>query len=102
MRRSAPRRAGACSMPRRDRMSPSRLPRFRGARRWRCSFGADLINGSSNIIRLPDKMHWNINGYYSSKLSWTNGLTVRDWLKDQSFDDQHRRGIDVITRYLYG
>ena len=47
-------------------------------------FGAEKIHNTKNLIKLPHgkgSVHAGISGYYSSKQKFTNGLTVREWLK---------------------
>ena len=52
-------------------------------------FGAEKIHNTNNLIKLPHgkgSIHTKISGYYSSKQPFSDGLTVRDWLKSQSFE----------------
>ena len=62
-------------------------------------FGAEKIHNTNNLIRLPHgkgSIHAKISGYYSSKKPFSNGLTVRDWLKSQSFEQQYKFGIKTL------
>jgi len=38
-------------------------------------------------------------GYYSSKQYFTDGQTVRNWLKPQSFEDQYNFGIQILKDF---
>ena len=41
-----------------------------------------------------------ITGYYANKgFDFTNGLSVRDWLKDQSFETQYEFGIKTLKDF---
>lgn len=62
-------------------------------------FGAQKIHNTKNLIRLPNgkgSIHAKVSGHYSSKPSFANGLTVRDWLKTQSFEKQYEYGINKL------
>jgi hypothetical protein len=56
-------------------------------------FNLNPVEGSTNQIKA---------NYYSSKLLFTNGLTVRDWLNAQSFIDQYQFGMDVLCQIKSG
>lgn len=62
-------------------------------------FGSLSINNTKNLIPLPREVHAQISGYYSSKLDFTGGLTVRQWLSTKSFDFQYQFGADVVRRF---
>ena len=65
-------------------------------------FGAKKIHNTNNLVLLEHgkgKIHNKISGYYSSKQPFTGGKTVRDWLKDKSFDEQHKFGIKVMKQF---
>ena len=65
-------------------------------------FGAQKIHNINNVVRLPHgkgSIHAKISGYYSSKPKYTNGLTVRDWLKTKSFEEQYEFGRKVLKGY---
>ena len=61
-------------------------------------FSVQQINNTNNLIELTPSQHSQISGYYSSKPSFTNGLTVRDWLAGQSFETQYQFGIDYLKQ----
>ena len=65
-------------------------------------FGAPKIHNTQNLIRLPNgkgSIHAKISGYYSSKQKFTNGLTVRDWIKTQSYETQYKFGIETLKKF---
>ena len=61
-------------------------------------FSQTDINGNSNLIEIPQKLHHKISGYYSSKPPEMGGLRVRDWLAGKPIEFQRQFGIDVIER----
>lgn len=66
----------------------------------RSGFTPQMIHNTNNIVPVNRNIHHKISGYYSSKLSFTNGLTVRDWLAGQSFEAQYNFGIGVYLEIL--
>ena len=68
-------------------------------------FSQTDIQGNSNLIDIPYKLHRLISGHYSSKQPYTDGERVRDWLAGKSFEYQFQYGIDKLNelgRELYG
>jgi hypothetical protein len=64
-------------------------------------FGFHALNSSSNLILLPTEVHRKVSAAYSSsKLPGVKGLTLRDWLKLKSFDDQHRHGVRIVNKIM--
>ena len=62
-------------------------------------FGAKKIHNTNNLIKLPHgkgSIHAKISGFYSSKQRFTNGLTVREWLKTQSYEQQYKFGVEKL------
>ncbi len=49
-------------------------------------FGAEALQSTSNIIRVPQIWHERMSAYYSEK--WPGGGTVRDYVNSLSWDDQ--------------
>lgn len=67
-------------------------------------FGSEAIHNTNNIIALPHgkgSIHALISGHYSSKATFTNGLTVREWLRSKSFDEQYNYGVNILKYYGY-
>lgn len=53
-------------------------------------------------MRLPGgkgSIHAKISGYYSSKQRFTDGMTVREWLSTQSYEDQYSFGINKLIEF---
>ena len=65
-------------------------------------FGPEKIHNTNNIIKIPGgkgSLHAKISGYYSSKRKFTGGLTVRQWLRTKSFEEQYKFGIKILKKY---
>jgi len=60
-------------------------------------FGAAAIHSTDNVVSVSWADHIRISAYYSSKRPFTGGLTVRQWLKGQSWEDQYSFGRDVLS-----
>ena len=59
-----------------------------------------MIHNTSNLIQIEKLIHYKISGYYTNTTyEFTGGLSVRDWLANQSFIEQYNFGIDVIRKY---
>ena len=65
-------------------------------------FGAESIHNTNNLVEIPKELHYKINGYYNSKPLELGGLTVRDWLKTQSFEAQYEYGLEIVQKALNG
>jgi len=65
-------------------------------------FGAEAIHNTNNLVRLPHgkgTLHNKISGYYSSKQPFTNGKTVRGWLRNKPFSEQYNFGIQKLKDF---
>jgi RHS repeat-associated protein len=65
-------------------------------------FGPEAIHNTENLVNLPHgpgTIHNQISGFYSSKQPFTGGLTVRQWLSTQSFEEQSVFGRNVIQQF---
>ena len=63
-------------------------------------FASEIINNTNNIIAVDKVTHRLISGYYSTKsFAFTSGLSVRDWLAGQSFEEQYEFGKNVLNRF---
>lgn len=62
-------------------------------------FGSETIHNTKNVVALLKDVHYKISGYYSSKQIFTNNMTVREWLRSQTFEDQYQFGLDVLKRF---
>ena len=67
----------------------------------RSGFPKELVNSPQNLAPVPTKVNQLKADFYSSKQQFSNSLTVRDWLSGQSFEEQHRFGLNVL-RLLTG
>lgn len=62
----------------------------------RSGFVSEQIHNAENLQDVPAELNQiKANYCYSSKDFFTNGLTVRDWLNGQSFEDQWNFGMQV-------
>lgn len=60
------------------------------------------VHNVNNIVAIPhgkESIHAKISGHYSSKPSFTNGLTVRQWLTEKSFEEQFEYGMKILKQY---
>lgn len=62
------------------------------------------VHNVNNIIALPhgkDSVHEKISEYYSliPSSGFTNGLTIRQWLKGKSFQQQFDFGMNILKLY---
>ena len=65
-------------------------------------FGAERIHNINNMVKLPHgkgSIHAKVTGYYNSKPEFTNGLTVRNWLKTKNYEEQFEFGIKVLESF---
>lgn len=68
-------------------------------------FGAQAIHNTGNLVRLEHStgsIHQEITNFYNSlqpELTGTIALTVRGWLRTQSFAEQQDFGIRVIIAF---
>lgn len=65
-------------------------------------FGDQAVNNTANIRGVARGVNQAIADYFSSKQDFTNGLTVREWLKGQSWTDQFEFGLEILKRVLNG
>jgi hypothetical protein len=61
--------------------------------------GAENIQNTLNVIKLPQGLHRKISAYYSSIQSFTGGKTVRQWLSTKSFQEQYKFGIKKLKEF---
>ena len=65
----------------------------------RSGFSSKLINSVGNAISVSKDIHTKISAHYSSKQSFTNGKTVRDWLNKQPFQKQYEYGSKILRQF---
>lgn len=63
-------------------------------------FGQRPIQSVENIIALPIEAHRRLNGFYSSKQSFSEPKTVREWLRGESFEAQYEFAMRQLKRVL--
>jgi hypothetical protein len=65
-------------------------------------FGAEAVHNTGNLIRIEHgkgSMHQEITNFYNSvqpEITGSSNITVREWLGNQSFEEQQDFGIRVI------
>ena len=65
-------------------------------------FGAKAIHNLHNIVRISNgakSLHSKITGFYNSIQDFTDGLTVREWLSTQSYEEQWKFGLEKLTEF---
>ena len=62
-------------------------------------FGPEAIHNTQNLIRMDARIRGLVSKYYSGKDFFTGGQTVRQWLSDQSFEEQMQFGLDTLRRF---
>jgi len=68
-------------------------------------FGAQAINNTNNLIRLPHgagTIHQQVTSFYNSiqpDITGSNTLRVYEWLATRSFEEQWKFGVDLINRF---
>ncbi|WP_375759399.1 hypothetical protein [Corallococcus exercitus] len=64
-------------------------------------FGPQAVHNTENVIAIDEAIHQQISRYYSSKDLVTTGgqMTVRQWMRGQSFQAQRDFGMRILMRY---
>ena len=65
-------------------------------------FKSTQVNNTNNIVSIPSgskSPHSKISEYYGSVQDFTDGKTVREWLKDKSFEEQWEFGVKQLREY---
>ena len=71
------------------------------AKATRSGFDIQDINTVANVRATPkDDVHKAISAYYSSKQSFTDNKTVRDWLNGKSYEEQLQFGLQKWEEYM--
>jgi hypothetical protein len=63
-------------------------------------FGPQAIHTFDNMVPLPNVDHHAISGFFSSSKDFSEGQRVRDWLRGQSFDQQHEFGLKQLRKII--
>ncbi|WP_143178018.1 hypothetical protein [Cystobacter ferrugineus] len=64
-------------------------------------FGAEVIHNTENVIPLGKDLHTRVSAFYSSKNPYvtnSHNLTVREWIRTQSYEAQRSFGLLVIKK----
>ena len=63
-------------------------------------FSSQQINNPSNVIAVDAQTHAKITGYYNTtSYSFTEGLSVRNWLAGKPYPVQYDFGIGVLKMF---
>ncbi|MEO8300101.1 MAG: hypothetical protein ABI574_20100, partial [Burkholderiales bacterium] len=65
-------------------------------------FGEGAIHNTANALPVAGDLHigkGSISAFYSSKQPFTEGMTVRQWLRPQSFDEQYQFGTQILRDF---
>ena len=62
-------------------------------------FKAEIIQNVNNVVNISAETHRKISAFYSSKHSFTEGLTLRNWLAGQSFSVQYEWGLRILKMF---
>jgi hypothetical protein len=65
----------------------------------RSGFDAETIQNVNNVVNISAETHRKISEFYSSKHSFTEGLTLRKWLAGQSFSVQYEWGLRILKMF---
>ncbi len=55
------------------------------------------VYNTQNTVAIPKDLHVKISGYYSS--TYTQGMTVRQYVNTLSYEQQFRFGMEVLTKF---
>ena len=62
-------------------------------------FGPHALHNTENVMAIDAKVHQQISAFYSSKVPFTGGQTIRQWLSGQSFQAQREFGLNTLRAY---
>ena len=62
-------------------------------------FAAKTIHSVKNVVSIPRKVNQKIADYYSSKRWFTNGKTVRAWLRGKPFKEQFEFALKTLRKF---
>jgi len=61
------------------------------------NFSPEQLHSTKNIIPLPGPVHDLVTAEYASEYD-DSGVSVREWLSGQSFEDQWNEGVKILRR----
>ena len=59
----------------------------------------DQIDSSENLVRAPYWKHVEISAWYSRKNAALGDITLRDYLRGKSWDEQYALGLEVLRKF---
>nr|WP_241759550.1 hypothetical protein [Pyxidicoccus parkwaysis] len=62
-------------------------------------FGPDAIHNTENVIAIDKQIHERISAFYSSKQRIAGGKVVREWLREQSYEQQRDFGLQILRQF---
>jgi hypothetical protein len=62
----------------------------------RARFGDSLVDSRENLVRIPVLKHIDISAWYQTGSKDFGYLSPRDYLRDKSWDEQMRVGLDLL------
>jgi hypothetical protein len=65
----------------------------------RFGFVRSEIDDPSNIVSIPRLTHYRITGWYGTPNVGFNGLSPREYLRDKSWEDRRRVGLDALVMF---
>jgi len=57
------------------------------------------LHNTENVIPIPREVHQRISADYSRLAPGQGGLTVRQWLSQQSYEYQYQYGLEKLREY---
>ncbi|NMO14604.1 hypothetical protein HPC49_03765 [Pyxidicoccus fallax] len=62
-------------------------------------FGPEAIHNTENVIAIDEQIHEQISAFYSSRQDVAGGRVVREWLREQSYEQQRAFGLRIMRRF---
>jgi hypothetical protein len=66
----------------------------------RARFGDRRIDSRENLVRIPVLKHIDISAWYSTRNEDLGGLSPRDYLRDKSWEEQMRIGLNRLRDHM--
>lgn len=66
----------------------------------RAKFPGEMIHNTENVVNIPVEVNKKLADEYASKQSFTGKKTLRDWLNDKPYEEQHRLGKELLEKEL--
>lgn len=65
----------------------------------RFSFTRSEIDDPLNLVSIPRLKHYQITGWYSTKSDAFGGVSPREYLRDKSWEERRRVGLDALFKF---